>query len=248
MWIDSLTRGIAKADRASQDAAHPRKAVAVRRRAARFAVADGATTSLRSEAWSAAIARAYCQTGLPDRGLEAAVRTHRRAWAHEAVSAARDWITRAQLREGAGATLAGLTLRDAEYYEEAGDGRWSCMIVGDCGLFQVRQGRLIAALPFASAAEIAPRPHMLMTEADRNRGLPRVRQRGWWMDGDTFYLMSDALLQWFLRRHEAKTRPWNVLDGAMADERRFEAWVRSKWASGCLRIDDIVVTRVQVRR
>lgn len=247
MWIRSRTRMIAKPGSVGQDAAHPRRDVDARRPAARFAVADGATTSLRSELWAEASARAYCRGGLPDRHLDAIVRRHRRAWVHEARGAAGDWVTRAQLREGAGATLAGLTLRDSEYYEELENGRWSCMIVGDCGIFQIRQGRLIAALPFTRSAEIAPRPQMLMTEPVRNRGLHRVRHRGWWTDGDVFYLMSDALLHWCLQRLEADTRPWDVLDRIIGCDRRFEGWVHRKWASGRLRVDDVVVTRIEIR-
>lgn len=246
MRLDALTRLVPKPGSPGEDAAHPATPVRASRRGGRFAVADGATTSLCAHRWAHEVAQAYCRDGLPDRRLGAIVRRLRRAWLHEAGGHARGWVQRAQLRAGAGATLAGLTLRDAAFYEEEEGGRWTCLIVGDCALFQVRQDRLTASLPFADWAEAPPCPHMLMTDPARNRGLPLLRHAGWWRDGDVFYLMSDAIAGWFGREAARGAAPWSELDAVLQEPRRFERWVQHQRRAGRLVVDDVVVTRVRV--
>lgn len=248
MRIESISRLVPKPDRGGQDAAYPLRNLQGRFQSVRFAVADGATSSLRAGVWAQELARRYCQCGLPERRLREVISRARRRWCHAAAQAANDWVQRALLRAGAGATLAGIMIRDADFYQEQGDGLWSTLIVGDCACFQIRDDRLVIALPSTSRRALPIRPFMVMTESSKNAALPILRRRGFWVSGDTFYLMSDALARWFLREHEQGDAPWSTLDGALRSAVAFSSWVRHSQRVARLEVDDVVVTRIRVGR
>ena len=245
--IDARTIVLPKPGSCGQDAAHPRGRFLRRVRCFRSAVADGATAGLCCGPWAEEVVRAYCRGGLPQRHLGPTLRRLRRPWLHYARRRATDWYLRAALRQGAGCTLAGLTVRPAADHEDDDPGRWSALIVGDAALFQVRGRELITRLPFARSDQFSNLPPLLRTDpAPGAQAIPR-RHRGSWRDRDRFYLVTDALAWWFLADMEAGGSPWVVLDALVGEPDRFAAWSDRQRRAGTLPVDDIPLTRILVR-
>ncbi len=104
------------------------------------------------------------------------------------------------------------------------------MGVGDCCLFQVRDGLLYRSFPCARLADLDAADARIGARTSFEKVLRRQEARGGgdWARADEFWLMSRPLARWFLRRIEEWHRPWEVL-GALLDRegapRAFTSWV-----------------------
>jgi hypothetical protein len=74
-------------------------------------------------------------------------------------------------------------------------------------------------------------------------------QFGNWRSGDRFFLMTDALAEWFLRRHERQGKPWQALARRLATSdaalTRFVERLRKK---NELKNDDVTLVRIDLKR
>jgi hypothetical protein len=71
-----------------------------------------------------------------------------------------------------------------------------------------------------------------------------VRKFGWWKKGDSFFLMTDALAQWFLTEHEKEHKPWEPLWRGLADKdptAALTSLVKDLRSSGELKNDDVTL-------
>ena len=188
------------------------------------AVADGATESVFARAWAERLVRglvaARATTAEAVREAIAAAQAEWQASVRER-SRDRPWYVTAKAREGAFATVLGLSLH--------ADGRWRAVSVGDCCLFHVRDEALVRRWPFASADDFTNRPALVPSRSDRRVPAPE-RTNGPWQPGDRFLLATDAVAAWLLRTEGAATRSW--------DPDSFRAAVHRARDDGVLRNDD----------
>ena len=223
----------------------------------RLVVADGASETLLSGPWAAVLARSYAQRAQRGRRRAAGVaELGVVALGTLATSlpapATRDWPTSPVVR---GARLGGwrvcgavgLTLSDGE----AG-GDWSALALGDSCLFQVRSDRTVIAFPVVRAADFGVRP-FLIGSRDTAAGsvLDAFRgAAGRWRPGDRFYLMTDALAQWWLAECEAGRAPWRPLDRLCSPGRRhaFPKWIATRRRRHDIKNDDVTLLRVACGR
>jgi hypothetical protein len=222
--------------------------------ALRVAVADGASETLLSGPWAAVLARSYGRVA-PDADRAAVLH---RAWARWArwrrgylrqrrqTGRPVQWFEEPGLAAGAYAALVGLTLVDG-----AGCGDWSALAVGDSCLFQVRSDRHVVAFPLARAADFGVRPVLI---GSRPAGADTVLEAaktvtGDWRVGDRFYLMTDALAQWWLTECEAGRAPWRPVDRLCGPGRAqaFPRWVATRRRRHEMRNDDVTLLRVSLR-
>ena len=63
-------------------------------------------------------------------------------------------------------------------------------------------------------------------------------------EGDRFYLATDALAEWFLRRQARGEQPWVAFDGVTTLE-DFQLLVSTFRASGDLRNDDVTLVSIE---
>ncbi len=201
--------------------------------AGRFAVADGASESSFAGLWARLLVEGFVQAA--PNWLEAV----RRTWAARVDGASLPWYAEAKRADGAFATLLGLVVTQ---------GRWHGLAVGDSCLFQVRQDRLIEAFPLGRSAEFGNRPRLIGSRSAGGAGQDvHAERQGTWQPGDQLLLMTDALAQWFLRRHEAGQRPWQEFVRFTADaEAAFAAWIESRRADDGLRNDDVTLVLIGV--
>jgi hypothetical protein len=178
----------------------------------RFAVADGATEAIFSRRWAELLVQSYVSRDpRTPAALRKLVESCGQQWTEEVAARRLRWSQQNKILEGSLATFVGLSLMRTETRDHQG-GRWTALAVGDSCLFQVRDNELIAAFPLEGSRLFGYQPMLLSTIAARNKGIweqsDKVWRTGLWVEGDQFFLMSDALAKWFLQEVEAERAPW----------------------------------------
>jgi hypothetical protein len=207
-----------------------------------FAVADGAAESAYGGLWARLLVEGFVHP-LPDQpdwpGWLGPLQLR---WA-AAVSPPADappmpYYLEDRFNQGAFATFLGL---------QVAAGAWQALAVGDSCLFQVRRGQLELAFPLTRAEDFGNTPWLVgsRTSPDGVARRESIRICGDCLPGDRFWLMTDALSQWFLREHEQRRQPWEELErllGRSAEE--FAAWVAGLRDDRRLRNDDVTLIGV----
>jgi hypothetical protein len=210
----------------------------------RFAVADGATESAFAGDWSRLLAEAFVRDSIMERGWPEWLPPVRKQWLETVGNRELPWYLEEKFAQGAFSTLLGVELMPAA----SGEGwEWRAVAVGDCCLFQVRGNELICSFPIDAASDFNSTPTLI---GSRPNEMPRDhRAKGRARHGDTFLLLSDALAQWAMRRHEARRPPWPELHAILRNpdaDAAFAVWVESMWAGKELKTDDVTVLAIEM--
>ncbi len=214
-------------------------------RIARCAVADGATDAVFSRLWARILTRSFGKGQFaPDPPDSVTISWTRcsNLWKRAVRGRKLPWYAEEKARSGAYAALVGLEL----VVGEGGDGgSWNALACGDSCLFQVRDSELINAFPLTRSDEFTNSPILLCSLGPRDDDATHVRfTSGGWITGDRFYLMTDALANWFVANWEAGGRPW----GALFDigESPFSEWLNALRASRQIKNDDCTLISITV--
>ena len=219
-------------------------AFAVDLAAGRLAIADGASESSFAGLWARLLVEEFVRPSDSSRAETSWLEDCRRCWAAQVDGRPLPWYAEEKRDQGAFATFLGLVV---DCPEAAESGHWRAQAVGDSCLFQVRRHQLIEAFPLPRSTDFTNQPRLLgsrSTPADRQRDLP-CQGQGDWHWGDRFLLMTDALAQWFLRRHEAGHKPWRALARANTAA-RFAGWVEDLRQGDALRNDDVTLVQLVI--
>ncbi|MFY1831916.1 protein phosphatase 2C domain-containing protein [Myxococcus fulvus] len=251
MRIELEVMGVQKDGNApteNEDAAAPEHSAVLTEDTLHVAVADGATESLFSGLWARLLAREYARGLLcePSELLQALPGLQRR-WLAEVEGRELPWYAQEKLREGAFATLLGVSLARTPTRGDGVVGTWSALAVGDSCLFQVRDEQLVRSFPLELASSFGSRPFLVSTHGAQNaRVVEQARGvTGEVRAGDTLLLMTDALAHWFLAEHERGGRPWRALPGE-GSRSSFESFVAGLRAARSIRNDDTTLMRLSV--
>jgi hypothetical protein len=207
----------------------------------RAAVGDGASEASFSGAWAWQLTRAYC-AARSNRDLLRCLPAMRRAWRAEVDRKPLPWYAEEKARKGAFSSLVGLTIRPD---------RWDAMAVGDSCLFQVRGESLVAAFPLERSDEFDNSPFLISSSPASDGSLETALRfrSGRWLPGDVFYLLTDALACWFLRRHEEDGSAGLCLSD-IRSQAIFNAFITEARAEQSadqrLRNDDVTLLRVDL--
>lgn len=226
-----------------EDAFWPRKKIDQKAVRFRFAVADGATETCFSGLWARLLVRAYCKGEFSRRLLSRNLSRLQKQWLDENANKPLPWYAETKLKEGAYASLLGLTLK-AE--GEGREGSWHALAIGDSSVFQVRGDSILARFPFERSEQFNSRPVLLgsNSRAD-NSALAALRAiSSRWEAGDSFYLMTDAIAAWFLRRIESCDSSWQLIRDLSPGSGDFGELVSRLRSHGELRNDDITLVRI----
>jgi hypothetical protein len=205
-------------------------------------VSDGASTAFESRRWARLLARQFA-TNPPGEWSrdELLLWTSRAAetWKQSIPWQDLTLFEEKKASSGSAATLVALQFEPPT--ELAGARTWRCLALGDSCLFQVREDHLVQALPVEHSVDFNLHPSLLSTDAKTNATtLGRlVTSQGTWQSGDRFFLLTDAIAEWFLREHEVGQAPWEFL--ASAGRPAFETFVHDAQAHGQMRKDDVTV-------
>ncbi len=219
-------------------------------RSGRFAVADGATQAYRSGEWAGLLTEAYITSFPAPDGLSGPQRKkvirdwfgdQVRTWRECAPSATTWWAKDAEREQPPSATFAGLQFIP---YEEAA--AWEATAIGDCCLFQIRQGCLETAFPLTSSSQFNTRPDLLTTADGRLDGsLDALQTRtGRAQPEDVFVLATDAASEWLLSLDEYDQRSWGRLGFFGSEE--FTRMMTELRAADAIAMDDVAVVIITV--
>ncbi len=218
-------------------------------RRGRFAVADGASESAFARAWAMLLVEGFVDSPLAQpRPLEEWLPPLQEQWLREADTGALPWYAEAKLQEGAFATFLGLVI------ESTGVLHWRRMVwralaVGDSCLFHVSAGQLVRNFPLQHSAEFGNTPWLVGSRPEAPQRLQQWQRTaaGDCRAGDSLWLLTDALAQWFLRQVEQGARPWDELEPLRANpepEPAFARWLEGLRDRGEIRNDDVTLLAV----
>lgn len=95
------------------------------------------------------------------------------------------------------------------------------------------------------SADFGNQPALLGSRGRPADTPPDIRRaRGKWQPEDRFLLMTDALAEWMLRRHEQEQRPSDDIARLLVEsepQEAFAAWVEERRESHGLRNDDVTL-------
>jgi hypothetical protein len=211
------------------------------------AVCDGAGTAFESRRWARLLTKRFAMD--PPREWTRGTLMDWTAlvaddWTQSIPWANLNLFEEGKARSGSAATLLGLQFQAAS--ERASTGAWRCLAVGDSCLFQVRGDQLVRTLPLGHSADFTVHPPLLSTDKQINAASldKLVTGEGNWQKGDRFFLLTDAIAQWFLSQYEARQAPWDLL--ASSPERDFATFVQDAQTQGQMRKDDVTVLMIGV--
>ena len=196
------------------------------------AVADGATESAFAQHWAQILANGLTAEGVSDASaLRAALPQWQARWAQAVADRTRQqpWYAAAKAEQGAFAAMLGMALQPG--------GTWRALSIGDCCLFQFREGALLTAWPIDDPDAFTHRPELVPSRASHAVPEPEEAEARWEPD-DMFLLASDALAAWLLR-----TDPASAL---VLDEETFSARVQAAREDGRLRNDDVTLLAIHI--
>ncbi|HEX5404133.1 MAG TPA: hypothetical protein VFX16_17740 [Pseudonocardiaceae bacterium] len=199
-------------------------------RTGRFAVADGASTSARSEMWSQLLVDAYVQGSNP---FAADVLAQlRRRWRELVMSPDLPWFALRKIEEGSAAAFLGVTI-------DPDQRAFHAIMVGDCCLFHIRRGQLLSASPLDRSDQFSRFPELLSSRSGDDPKEP-VERIGQLRDEDVLVLATDAMAKSLLRVFETHQRilPLDMMTRSRDDFSRKVASYRQR---GYLDNDDVTL-------
>lgn len=177
-----------------EDAFAPRESVTQSVTEFRCAVADGATETSFSGLWAKILCDAYVagQTSLEEL---------QKQWLDQVSAKELPWYAEQKLESGAYAAFVCLSVQQTEQ-----EILWKAKAIGDSCLFHISGGELKQTFPVDNWHDFNNSPLLMASRSDRNEeALASVKVvEGSSVAGDVFFLMSDAVSNWFLRRQLEK--------------------------------------------
>lgn len=170
----------------------------------RFAVADGATETSFSGIWARQLVRAFTNRKLSIPIAPDELKPLQSRWEKIVHRHPLPWYAEEKASSGAFAAFVGLELTR----EDSGTGtvrNWRAIAAGDSCLIQIR-GEEVISFPLSDFGSFSSRPNLLSSSAASN-GIPKdlfLQCTGSWGCDDAFFLMTDALACWFLKRTRAR--------------------------------------------
>lgn len=230
----------------------------------RFAIADGATQTSFADRWSQILALEFIMNPPADEPVPLRwsnwLKPLQEAWSQGIPWERLPWFAVEKAQTGACTTL--LTLEfipnangndhaNSTFWKRLLGGpaepamRWRAEAVGDTCLFLVRDDRLAKSFPLSRPSDFTHSPVLITTNPQQN-GLVCGHVKtsaGDCRPDDRFLLMTDALAKWFLGRHVAGEKPWQLLAG-LRDHDEFEAFVLEERDAGRMDNDDTTLVGI----
>lgn len=159
----------------------------------RCVVTDGATEASFSREWARVIAEDYVK--------EISILETKKRFTEELSAKELNWYAEEKAQLGSFAALIGLEVQEKN--------TWLAESVGDCVLFHIRDAVIIKSFPIELSILFNNSPELLSSTLEKDPA--RVRIEGSWIDGDQFFLCSDAIGKWILEHHEARSFKWSEI-------------------------------------
>ena len=223
-----------------EDAAYPTAFVEEDADSFRCAIADGATESSFSGLWSNILVQ-----GL----VYGSDLLHlRKEFVARLGTKQLPWYAEEKLQAGAFAAVVLLSLKT----DDDGVQRWESEAIGDSCIMHVRENQLMTSFPLDKPESFNNSPVLLSTTGESTeQSEALLHHSGEWQAGDSFWLMTDAIACWTLKRLRDYDDAFEMLD-RIEDLDAFKEFVASQRAiideegRSTLKNDDVTVIRVLI--
>lgn len=216
----------------------------------RYSIADGATESSFADIWAKILADDYCFGEFDFDSLSECIKRLTLRWQKKVHTKDLPWYALEKLESGAFSSLAGVALTEVTETEMQAE----MAAIGDSCIFHIRDGVLLSAFPLESAEDFNNSPALISSNPERNKGLEEhIKKRSVAAtQGDSFYLMTDALSCWLLRRYKEDPNVLQRMNDLQEDEKFYrlieqERSVPYEEGGYYLRNDDVTFIRVKLR-
>lgn len=181
--------GLATRAKVHSAASENEDAVGVNLAAGRFAIADGASESWQSGAWSRHLVQCYLKAVPTPNSLSRWLSQARQSWSPPTLAnEPNQWYAEAKASQGSFATLLGIEFRARGGNELA----WRAMAIGDSCLLCIRDDALHLCWPVERVDDFSLRPSLVGSAASSPP--PSVEWlAGRCQAGDVFVLATDAV-------------------------------------------------------
>jgi len=226
-----------------EDALSHRREANLRSEALHFAIADGATESSFSDVWAQLLVKSSRRAPLNRNNVQKRIEQLGKRW-EQRTAKPLPWYAERKRQQGSFAAFLGLSLEEK--------GTWSAFAVGDSCLFQVRNDSLMTCFPIERSDQFSSHQLLISSIYWKNEKiwerLSDFETIGSWQPGDVFFMMTDALAQWFLSRCEEGETPWKGNLFTYGDLPLFATDIDSMRASGEIRNDDVTLLIITIHR
>lgn len=212
-----------------------------------FAVADGATEAFGSRYWSRLLVKSWVRhpsASQKSSFLELVQRLGERVterWKNKPLP----WYAEERAREGSFAAFVGVT------FETENDVlRWRVLAIGDSCFVHTRSEKVVLACPVSEPEQFGFQPLLLPSKADRQaRAADSITVcDGTAEKGDTFYLLSDSIANWYLQGKRANATFVSDFERLLAHglTSELDIFFDEQRAASRMRNDDIAALHVLV--
>ncbi len=215
------------------------------------AIADGASEGFLSRLWSKILTISYVNWDTTDVDMRQFIdfcidiyehQRRRYLKRREEGGTPLKWFEENLMAKGSFSTLLGLSFENST----PEGGYWTAYSVGDSCFFQLRQG-IIDVFPEMDSTGFGNSPALIASNPAYNKELmSKVKvSSGVFQYGDIFYLMTDAVANWFIGQLEEGKRPWRTLDEYLDyDHEGLTMYMTRLRDEGRLKNDDVTIARV----
>ncbi len=185
------------------------------------------------------------------RVLESVINETRTKWNELLSTRTLPWYAEEKAAQGSHAAFTGIRLlHGANAFPPKKRGffhkpfyRWEAVGVGDVCMFIVRADELITAFPITRSADFDNSPRLISTLEGSAAHI--ATKSGEVRPGDTLFLMSDALAEWFLKSHENGLFPWKTI-GKIKTEANFKLFIERLRAAKQIKNDDATALSITI--
>jgi len=206
----------------------------------RFAISDGATESSFSRRWAELLVNAYKSESFDKEHLSETVKAISKTWQSEIKLIELPWYAQQKAEKGAFATFLGLTIDRKKNSFEA-------VAVGDCILFQIREGELLRSFPRIKGFNNTPNLIASVEKYQTDLGKNVIYRPGNIQSKDIILLSTDAFAAWILKEtnlgRKKLKKGWRGDDLFKRLEEKnkikFEKWLNKQRKENKIKNDDV---------
>ena len=236
----------------NEDSFFPRE-VEISRKHLSFAVADGASEGFLSKLWSKILTISYVNFDRTELDINQFTdfcidiynyQKDKYIKKRQENNNPLKWFEENLLIKGSFSTLLGVTFVNSS----PTGGYWKSYSIGDSCLFQLRDS-VIEVFPEMESASFGNSPELISSNPTYNEELENLVKvkTGDFFFGDSFYLMTDAIANWFIKQLAEEKKPWVILDEFLGvDYEGLTKFIDNLREENQLKNDDITITRIKL--
>lgn len=212
----------------------------------KFAVADGATESSFSKEWANLLTSSIrTKKNITADYLLSCLPSLQKKWNELVFSRPLPYYAEIKAMQGAFSTLLTLQVNIKHC-------NYKCVAVGDCCLFQIRDSHIINCFPINESKDFGNNPFLISSNNSQNVGLKDYIKEfeSDFIHGDQFFLLSDAIANWFLKEWEQNKKPWETVNSLFTDKildkEIFNKWLNDQREAMLIKNDDTSIISILV--